>query len=139
MRKWRGVSFALAALPECFVLSGCGSSEFASSVSCPSTTQCPVVLQDPASNSDPSTWTVTASDPRVRIVPSHGVIAPGQMVTVTVTLPPGACGIQLTGSTQDAVWPLGLGGGSGFGAIVPNMVAPSTAGPGMCSSAQATP
>ena len=139
MRKWQGVSFALAAIVVCLALGGCGSGPFGWDMTCPSTTQCVVTVQNPASNSDPSTWTVTASDPRVRIVPSHGVIAPGQTVTVTVTLPPGACGIQLTGSTQDAVWPLGLGGGSGFGATVPDMMAPSTAAPGTCVSAQATP
>ena len=129
MRRWQGGGFAIVALVMCLALGGCGNSAFGSGMSCSSATQCTVTLQEPASNSDPFTWTVSASDPRVRIVPSHGVIAPGQTVNVTVTLPAGACGIQLTGTLKDAVWPLGLGGGGGFGTTVPST----------CSSAQAAP
>jgi hypothetical protein len=119
MRTWHRAIVMLAAPLVCLALGGCGSGGFGWGVSCSSATECAVVLQSPAGNGDPLTWTVTSSDARVRIVPSHGAIAPGQTITVKVTLPAGACGTPLTGTARDAVWPLGAS--FGFGAAVPNM------------------
>jgi hypothetical protein len=128
MRKRYRTIVMLAALLVCLALGGCGSSGgFGWSVTCSSATECMVGLQSSASTGDPLTWTVTSSDARVRIVPSHGAIAPGQTITVKVTLPAGACGIPLTGTARDAVWPLGAS--FGFGGTVPN------GPPGTCGSA----
>jgi hypothetical protein len=130
MRGWRVAAvLAPVALLACLALSGCGSLSFAWNLTCPSRTECTVVVQSEKSNSDRSTWTVSSTDARVRIVPSHGFINPGQSVTVKVTLPASACDIPLIGESRDASKPFGMGGGSGFAATIPTGSAASSCPP----------
>lgn len=126
---------AVAALLGCLTLAGCSGEDYGWTLTCPSTTTCTLVLRSLAGSHDSSSWVVTSEDAQVRIVPSHGIIAPGQTVTVQVTLPAGACNVPLIGSTHDTSWPLGMGGSTGFAATVPTGKATGA----RCTGAPSTP